>query len=239
MRRIRGRFEAVDGPPSGAIIVTMLDTEAHRLDVAEVVRVARRSPAGAVRWRAVDVEIAFDEDREVLVLDDDLEIDLERIPARVPSTGRMAPGPVLARCPRGCGRRARVLWLDPRDADVELFPVCRGCARVEYATATASELERARIAHQRLRARLGLSKHATHEPRPYQRRRAYQREATRLKRARERVQRAEVAEWQSLARQLGWKPDDALEDAPVLSSRGDGNPVSVLTPPVDGYLTKR
>lgn len=183
----------------------MLDTQAYRLDVAEVVRVARQSPDHIVRW--VGVEIQVDEDAERLVVDDGLVIELERVRVRVPSTGRIARGPVLARYPRGCGNRARVLWLDPRDAEVEVFPVCRECARVEYVTARASELERARIAYQRLRDRLGLSKYASREPRPHQKRRAYRRDDQRLEKARQRVKDAEAAEWRSLARQLGWRPD--------------------------------
>lgn len=144
----------------------MLDTQALKLDVAKVVRVARQSPFRVVRWPGVEVQV--DQDTERLVLEDGLVIELERVPVRVPSTGRMVRGPILARCPRGCGNRARVLWLDPHEVEAEVFPMCRECARVEYFTARASELDRARIAYQRLRDRLGLSKYAGHEPRLHQ-----------------------------------------------------------------------
>lgn len=207
----------------------MLDTEAGRLDIAEVVRRSREAPGGLTDWTidriqrtrfaprpvtVLEFTILFDEDREVLVLDDDLEIDLERVPVRVPSTGRIARGPVLARCPRGCGRRARVLWFDLGVADVDLFPVCRACAGIQYATARASELDRAKIAYERLRRRFGLSKHAGHEPRPYQRRRAYQRDAERLQKARQRVKDAEVAWWRTLVRQFGGDPDKDPPSSP-------------------------
>lgn len=164
----------------------MLDTDALRLDVAAVVRVARSTETRRVRWARRFIE--FDEEQEVLLFpEDDLEVNLVRIRVRVPSTGEWARGPVLAVCPRGCRRRARVLWCDPRS---EFFPVCRSCARVEYASAHGTELERAELAHARLRDRLGLAKHSTHEPRPHQHRSTYRRDACRLEDARQRLIRA-------------------------------------------------
>lgn len=198
----------------------MLDAQAGRLDTAMVVKLSKGAPDGTTHWTIERVQttlfaprsvamlaftIRFDADREVLVIDDDLEIDLEWVPVRVPSTGRVVRGPILARCPRGCGRRARVLWLD-LGVD-EIFPVCRECAGIEYVTAKGTELDRARIAYVRLRRQLGLSKHAGHERRPYQRRRAYLRDAERLEKARQRVKDAEVGWWRTLVRQLGGDPD--------------------------------
>lgn len=131
----------------------------------------------------------LDESRGVLVIDESFEIDIERVVTRVPS-GAIVRGPVLAKCPRGCGERARVLWVDA--SDPEMFLACRACVGVTYATAqTSSEAERARLAYARLRQRLGLLKPwQTFEPKPFQRRRAYARLAERLERARERVQAA-------------------------------------------------
>ncbi len=169
----------------------MLDADAVRLDIARLIRVARTTPSRCVRWMGRVIEL--DEDTEVLVFqDDDLEIDLVRVPVRVPSTGKLVRGPVLAVCPRGCRRRARILWSEPR---AELFPVCRECAQVEYATARGTELERAELAYARLRQRYGLSKHATHEPRPYQHRSTYKREAVRLEKARQRLAAARSRVW--------------------------------------------
>jgi hypothetical protein len=194
----------------------MLDTDACRLDVAEIVRVAKQKPDGVTRWTTyrgqsgplappeeavLDLVSRHDAQREVLVIDDWLEVDLERQRIRVPSCGRTVPGPVLARCPRGCGRRARVLWIDYRDP--ELFPTCRECARVEYATAKATEVERARLGYERLRRKLGVSRYGGHERRPYQRRRAHQRDAERLAAARERLRAAEARELAQIVRAMG------------------------------------
>ncbi len=187
------------------MLLRMLDTEGAALDIAAVIRVARRSPARAVFWGRVRVDV--DLEGEVIVVDDSLEIDIERVPVRVPSTGRFAPGPVFARCPRGCGRRARVLWLD--ETDPELFLVCRACADVRYATAsTGSAVERARIAYERLRSRLGLERPwQPFEPRPYERRAAYQRRAERLEQARERLRLTKASAEAQLLRQIKrtWK----------------------------------
>lgn len=121
-----------------------------------------------------------------------MEADLVRVRVQVPTTGKVARGPVLAVCPRGCGSRARVLWVDPEE---EFFPVCRECAQIEYATARGTELERAELAYDRLRQRYGLSKHASHEPRPNQHLRSYRREAARLEKARVRVAAARSKAW--------------------------------------------
>lgn len=114
---------------------------------------------------------------------------LERTTVAVPGS-RPTAGPVFARCPRGCGRRARVLWVDPTDP--ELFLAYRSCAGVEYASArTSSEPKRARLAYERLRRHLGLAKPgSTHEPKLHQKGAAYARLRNRLQHARARVKAA-------------------------------------------------
>ena len=156
----------------------MLDTDAHRFDVAKAIRAARRSPVLAAMWAGLRVELNEDEG----LLDvDGIEIELERTLARLPS-GRAVPGATVARCPRGCGRRARVLWADPDERDLSL--ACRQCVGVEYATArTSSEYERARIALIRLRGRLGVRAYVPLSPDRYARRRDYLRDLERLQRA--------------------------------------------------------
>lgn len=169
----------------------MLDVDAIRLDVARVVRVARTVQSRRVRWLGHEIEL--DEETELLrFVADDFEVELVRVPVHVPATGRIVRGPVLAVCTRRCGARARVLWADPTS---EFFPVCRVCARIKYATARGTELERAELAYKRLRQRYGLSKHASHEPRPYQHRMTYRREAERLERARVRLVEARERSW--------------------------------------------
>jgi hypothetical protein len=109
----------------------MLDAHIPRLDVARAMRSI--AAAGQATWAGA--VLTWDAEREALVIDDDLRVELERVPARLPS-GRWVPGGFVARCPRGCGQRARVLWW-VRDGD-EVFPVCRGCAGVTYASAAVS-----------------------------------------------------------------------------------------------------
>ncbi|HJL17287.1 MAG TPA: hypothetical protein RMH99_16590 [Sandaracinaceae bacterium LLY-WYZ-13_1] len=191
----------------------MLDTDAHRFDVAAIVRAARAESDAPLVWRAYrghrvfgverqelvhEAELRVDEGRGLLFVNDQLVIELDHLPVRVPTSGRVVRGAVLARCPRGCGRRARVLWVRPWDE--EFFPVCRACSGIEYATAKVGELERARIALRRLRAALGVRRHVGHEPRPGQHRRTYLRDARRLEEARQRVRRAEEAEVAALRR---------------------------------------
>ncbi len=170
----------------------MLDVDALRLDVSAIVRDARRVETRRVRW--MGREVIFDEEAEELRFEeDDFELELTRVPVRVPTTGHMSRGPVLALCPRRCGARARVLWTSTAG---EFFPVCRSCAGVEYATARGTELERAELAYKRLRQRFGLSeKHASHEPRPCQHRTTYRREAERLEKARSRLVEARKRSW--------------------------------------------
>lgn len=169
----------------------MLDTDALRLDIAHLIRVARTTTTRQVRWTGRLIE--FDENDERLVFhDDDVEVELARVRVPVPFTGDIARGPVLAICPRGCGARARILWCDPES---EFFPVCRECAQVEYATARGTELDRAELAYARLRQRYGLSKHASHEPRPHQHLSSYRREAARLEKARVRLAAARAKAW--------------------------------------------
>lgn len=158
-----------------------------RFDVAEVMRASRRAGAAALRWHGLSVVLA--KERDAMVIGGEIVVTLDRVLVPLPS-GTIVPGPVLGRCPRGCGRRARVLWMHLFDGHVSL--ACRACACVTYATAaTRSEVERARLAYDRLRNRLGLTKPwQTFERARYQRRRTYERVAERLDDARIRYEAA-------------------------------------------------
>lgn len=165
-----------------------LDTNTARFDVAEAIRVARRSPVRVAKWRGVSVQLH--EDESALTIGAVLVLHLYRVPARVPHGG-IVPGPVFAECPRRCGRRARVLW-DRSFGGAEPSLACRTCARVSYASAaTRSEYVRARIAHERMRERVGLRQPwETFERAPRQRRVVYERLAARLDDARRRLDAA-------------------------------------------------
>lgn len=164
-----------------------LDTRVARFDLAECLRVSRARPGRVLSWNGMSLVV--DARRDVLVLDDRIVITLDRVGVPVPS-GRVVAGPVLARCPCGCGRRARVLWARPFDRDRPI--ACRSCALVEYATAaTRSEVERATIALERLRRRFGLTKPwQSLERLPKQRRRTYDAMLERLRRAQRRREAA-------------------------------------------------
>lgn len=193
-----GRFD--DGPQT-AIMVSMLDTETRRFDVAKAIRAARQSPISAAHWAGLRVDV--DENEGLLVVDD-LEIELERTRARLPSA-RVVAGATVALCPRGCARRARVLWVDPLDPD--LFLACRTCVSVQYATAsTSSGLERAKLALARLRARLGVRAYAPLSPHTYRRRSSYLRDLERLERAERRLEEEQAVVATRIARRLGWLP---------------------------------
>jgi hypothetical protein len=164
-----------------------LDVNTARFDVAECIRVARDTPSRGARWNDMRVVLAIG--RDALVLDGRLALAITRVLVRVPS-GAVVPGPVLAWCPRSCGRRARVLWTHPFDRN--LFLSCRTCALGRYATAaTSSEVDRAGIAYERLRARLGLTRPwQTFERKPRQRRTTHARLVERLDQARRRWEAA-------------------------------------------------
>lgn len=168
-------------------LLTFHDDQVRRFDVARIHRAAQAVQSGVVMWERTPV--VLDPELDVLVVDDALVIEIERVVVRLPN-GRAAGGPVLARCPRGCGRRARVLWEDPLDE--EGFLACRKCVGVVYATAaTGSERVRAQLAYDRLRKRLGLVRPwQTFERRKHQRRAAYERLSDRLDLARARLDAA-------------------------------------------------
>ena len=165
----------------------MLDTSTARFDVAEVVRASRRSGGRPLRWQGLSVYL--DADRNEIVIGGTIVLTIHRVLVPLPC-GTIVRGPVLAHCPRGCGRRARVLWMHVFDGRSSL--ACRACACVTYATAaTRCEVERARLAHDRLRGRLGLIKPwQTFERARYQRRHTYERAAERLDDARIRYEAA-------------------------------------------------
>jgi len=137
----------------------LLDTQVPRFDVAAVVRDALRHPNHAVVWSFkhddlwddwTSVPVVFDPLEDSLLVDDAILIQLERVPTRL--RGRRLPGARLAPCPRRCGRLVRVLRVDPYDDELSFG--CRDCLGIRYASAaTSCEVERARLAHRRLRSR--------------------------------------------------------------------------------------
>lgn len=180
----------------------MLIASTLRKSFAPLVLSPRRGWYGAHRVHRVlgleheelvlEAKLELHENGDRVFVDDQLVIELEHIPFRVPTTGRVVRGAVLARCPCGCRRRGRVLWVRPDDE--EFFPLCRASAGIEYATARASEVERARLGYERVRRKLGVSRHGGHERRPHQRRLTHQRDCERLEAARDRLRQAEARE---------------------------------------------
>lgn len=135
------------------------DTQVPRFDVAAVVRAALRHPGRQGTWRFRlspwrewrSASVSYDPVAEELLVDDAILLDLERVPTYL--HGRRVLGARLAVCPRLCGRRGRVLWLDVIADELDL--ACRRCAGVAYASAaTGDPVERARLRERRLRERL-------------------------------------------------------------------------------------